>query len=408
MRYLRIEQSYFYSFLLVVATLMSQFLGHAGSIIYYVGVIVIYFSERNINVIRNTILLLVPITISLLIGLFIMRYSVYDVFKDAFYLTSPIIMLMLGEIFAKKMSSESFLMMVVCVGTFFAIINIAGNLMASGLQILIDPREVRDESEDYFGSVNFFSILAFFVLYYWRFFYRENLTGFDGWVLLINGLAIYFSGSRTYWLAVLLVIFMMYYPAVKKKYLILFSVIFLTAVTVYLSTSNSTGADRIRHSLAEMTISEYEDISGKHLNYRGYEAFMALKEYSQYGIFNKALGGGMGAVVDMGEDSPVGIQYIPILHNGYPYLLIKMGLFGTILFIYYFVSLIYRYIRWDVNIGDGNDYFWRVISCGSIAAMLLMHSSVNAFFNSGYNASLIFVGFSLTYMTWKELDAVEY
>ena len=390
-----------YSILLIVATLLAQVAGHAGSIIYYIGILLVYFPLREKIVVYKTKPLLIPIFIAMIIGLFMKPYSLYDVFKDAFYLFSPIIMLMLGEILAKKMTPKSFLLMIVIVGSFFSLINCFGNLMTSGFQIIIDPRSVRD-GDNYYGDVNYFAMLSFFVLLYWKFFKKDQMPSNGNFLLFINTLAIYFSGSRSYWLVLLIIAFFLLYPFLKKRKGVFILIISLSITIVgAITISGGRTAELIKHSTEEMKVEDYTSVEDMNNNYRGYEAYMALSEYSRYSPVNKIFGGGMGATVDMGEYSPVGLQYLPVLHNGYPYLLIKMGIVGFIVFLLYFSILILRYRRWNTDIGDGNIHFWRTISYGSIISILVMHFSVNAIFNAEYNTSLIFVGFTLTHMAWQ-------
>ena len=386
-----------YSIILIVATLLSQFAGHAGSIIYYIGVMLIYIPMKEKIVLFRTKILLYPILIAMIIGLFMKPYSLYEVFKDAFYLFSPIIMLILGEIFARKLSSKEFLVMIVIVGFFFSLINCVGNIITAGPQIFFDTRTVRNEGDNYFGLVNFYALLALYVLIYWRYFNKELLP--HNWKLLmfINSLALYFAGSRTYWLVFIIVFFLMMGPVFShKRYLFVFFILLILGLSAYIATSEGLFSTTIRQTLDEMTVSDYDNLSDKNEKYRGYEAFMALNEYQNYTSFNKIFGGGMGATVDMGIDSPVGIQYIPILHNGYPYLLIKMGVLGLLSFVYFFIYLIIRFKKADIIMGDKNEHFWRVVSYGSLISVLIMHFSVNAIFNALYNTSLIFVGYSLT------------
>lgn len=392
-----------YSTILLLATILSS-LGHAGSILFYIGVFVIYLPVRNKRVVKDTKYLFIPIIIALYIGLFQMPYTLYEVFKDVFYLLSPIVMLMLGEIFARKMYSQDFLMTIVIVGTVFSVITICGNLVTSGPLILYDPRTAR-ESDTYFGFTNFYSLLAWFVLCYWKI-YKKNVEFKNISILLfINFIAIYFSGSRTYWLAVIVVMLCLFYPYLKvKRYVLIILIAMVFAGVSYILVSEGYMSGYIRHSFEEMTISDYDNEADKNNNYRGYEAFMGLSEFMSYSLYNQLFGGGMGATVDMGEDSPVGIQYIPILHNGYIYLLIKIGILGTIFFVFYFLRLIFRYGKWKVSINDGYDFFWKAISFGSIIAVFIMHFSVTAFFNSQYNTALVFVGFTLTYMKRKKLN----
>ena len=376
--------------------------GHIGSISFYIGVLMLSLVFKVKSVITDTRILLIPLIIAFFVGLFFKPYTLWEVFKDLFYMISWLIMLVLGECFYKILRPRDFLKMLVYSGSFFSVVNVIGNFYTSGVQILFDPRAIRD-GDGYFGSVCIIAMLAFLILLHWRLYTRNQLPNHWKQIMLINILALYFSGSRTYWLVILILSSIILYPKLKKKtYISIVLVGVFGILTVFLTSSDGRTSNIIKHSIVEMTAGNAKNISEANENYRAYEAFMAMSQYAAYPIVNKFVGNGMGATVDMGPTSPVGLRYIPILHNGYPYLLIKMGLLGFIVYIVYFISLIIRFVRWKGRIKKINNSIWKAISCGSVLALLVMHFSVNAIFNQGYNSILIFVGYTLANITWKK------
>jgi len=90
-------------------------------------------------------------------------------------------------------------------------------------------------------------------------------------------------------------------------------------------------------SVTEVAISEHEDIN---TNWRGYEAYKAVEAFMSANIVQKTFGQGFGALVDLGFYKLLGdteLRYIPILHNGYAYILTKVGLLGIMLYaVFYF------------------------------------------------------------------------
>ena len=86
-------------------------------------------------------------------------------------------------------------------------------------------------------------------------------------------------------------------------------------------------------------------------NWRAYEAQQAI---SQMNYFNFFAGKGFGALIDLEMVSPLneeGIQYIPIIHNGYIYIFFKTGIIGLIFYLIFLFSIYLKiYIRTDCQI----------------------------------------------------------
>ncbi len=109
---------------------------------------------------------------------------------------------------------------------------------------------------------------------------------------------------------------------------------------------------KLARSLDEISVQEYTDFKSINENWRGYETARALKLYYSGSPIEWLFGHGFGAKVDLGLAMPLGgtlgegpelKRFIPILHNGYAYLLVKGGavaifLFGNFLFWLYSVG----------------------------------------------------------------------
>ena len=98
--------------------------------------------------------------------------------------------------------------------------------------------------------------------------------------------------------------------------------------------------DKMLNSFQEMKIKEYRGWAEISKNWRGFESARALVTYSSGSLPEYFVGQGLGSLVDLGFYVPLGdkIRFIPTLHNGYMYLLVKTGIIG--LFLYFF--LLYR------------------------------------------------------------------
>lgn len=97
-----------------------------------------------------------------------------------------------------------------------------------------------------------------------------------------------------------------------------------------------TVAVKLRRSLEEMLLTDSIDPTQIILNWRGFEAYNAQLMYDQGSLWRKLFGFGLGSTVDLGQEIPFEdgpMRFLPILHNGYYYLLIKYGLLGLIFYV---------------------------------------------------------------------------
>jgi len=98
-----------------------------------------------------------------------------------------------------------------------------------------------------------------------------------------------------------------------------------------------TVAIKLRRSLDEMLLTDSVDPTEMILNWRGFEAYNAQLMLDHATFFKKLFGFGLGATIDLGQDvilddSP--IRFLPILHNGFYYLMIKYGIIGALLYVF--------------------------------------------------------------------------
>lgn len=97
-----------------------------------------------------------------------------------------------------------------------------------------------------------------------------------------------------------------------------------------------TVAVKLRRSLDEMLLTDNVDPTQVILNWRGFEAYNAQLLYDQGSIWRKLMGFGLGTTVDLGQEIPFEegpLRFLPILHNGFYYLLIKYGLLGLAIYV---------------------------------------------------------------------------
>ncbi len=100
---------------------------------------------------------------------------------------------------------------------------------------------------------------------------------------------------------------------------------------------------KVFNSVNELNIESYEDDGDINTNWRGYESSQALAMYLDGNVFERVFGQGSGTLVDLGFYIDLGgneLRYIPMLHNGYMYILLKYGVVGIALYLYFVFRLI--------------------------------------------------------------------
>jgi hypothetical protein len=97
-----------------------------------------------------------------------------------------------------------------------------------------------------------------------------------------------------------------------------------------------TVAVKLRRSLEEVLLTDNFDTTQMILNWRGFEAYNAQIMFDQASTLRQLLGNGLGATVDLGQEvvlsDEVSFRFLPILHNGYYYILIKYGVIGVLIY----------------------------------------------------------------------------
>lgn len=100
---------------------------------------------------------------------------------------------------------------------------------------------------------------------------------------------------------------------------------------------------KMARSLTELFSTKYKTYEDLIFNWRGYETHRALTTFSSGNAKHKIVGHGFGSLVDLGITMELdGTDYkkIPVLHNGYAYVLVKTGVLGLLLYGFFYFSLL--------------------------------------------------------------------
>lgn len=186
---------------------------------------------------------------------------------------------------------------------------------------------------------------------------KMKVFGRHAWFTLLAAssflASVYFAYSRTeiFSLAIILlaVLGWVHFKNNRKTILVIFAAVTIAFMATWLSPESrhlgehATILDKFLFSFQELKIRDYYTMRDINENWRGYETSRALASYMRGNPMQLLFGGGFGATVDLGFFMPLGepIRYLPVLHNGYMYLLVKTGPAGVVAYLW----LLFRMAR---------------------------------------------------------------
>ena len=284
-----------------------------------------------------------------LIGAF--NNNIYDVAKDCWYFLNVITVLYLGYLIMLRIKDlESILKIYILASIVLSIYHLSFFIVNPSL-LSESAVNIRDQTTTgYYLSVIAIGIMYGSYKYRISLFKRRYLASI---LTIIPFLSVAFSFSRTLMIALLGVFFAMSFCIHIKKpikllagiVIIFIAIIFLQyGVEPKLNTSRfePTFQNKILNSINEMKIKDYTDDSDINVNWRGYESYKALKTYLEGSTVEYLIGRGFGTNIKLDIVISLGSKEysaIPILHNGYLYLLVKTGIVGIFLYLAFLLKL---------------------------------------------------------------------
>lgn len=274
-----------------------------------------------------------------------------DIARDFFFALTPMALVFIGFWLEKRQRFWNQLPVVlVWLGVVFALKHLAAFAATPSL-LLAESMVVRAAT----GNVADITVLAFLVLLFINRFTpgRKPLRGLAyGLAFSILLASILLSYSRTAVVVLVLVAIAArgWLTGRNLKWpLLLFgaSLAFLLSMTGEAPAGEDvTFTSKLTRSLAEVAVSNYETLADISLNWRGFETYKTWEQYSSGSPLQLFIGQGYGALVDLGFYMPLGgdasidFRYIPVMHNGFGYVLLKYGVAGILLYLTFFAKLI--------------------------------------------------------------------
>ncbi len=304
----------------------------------------------------STFLISVIAPLILVLGLafmvsFFYSYDKYDILKDFMFLLKPVLFIIIGYYLSGKITDKRFVFKaIVYIAILFAIKHIY-NVSYFLLYYKINISRIRG----LYGKANYIELFALVILFSKNI--KETLSLKIKYlsllkIILIISFVFYFSRTMLVGIAILMLAVNGYLKLTKTGIVYLFG--FIVSVSIMFIILFSIDIDRNGTSLekffykvkiapSEIFISKIDISDHAKLwdHWRGYEASRAIEQLDGNAI---VVGRGTGSLVDLGFVAPLnrdGIQFIPILHNGFMYILFKSGIIGLVFFLI-FITILYQ------------------------------------------------------------------
>ncbi len=372
-----IQKDIFYKALLIILFFIPTVISSVEVTIILcfllIGLLLLDLKFKYSNTFLNTITPLFLILFIAGISTFFYSHEGYDVLKDFVYLIKPILMIVLGYYLIGKIKDKNFIFKVVIyIGVVFAIYHIYRvSKYLMGFQFGIT--KIRSVG----GKANYIELLAIVFI-----FIKESIrpfkipTKFIIIIKLVLLASFFFYFSRTMLFTFFVLYFAIHgYTKLTRKGVLYLSLIAALVVALFASLQtmdldrSSLGFEgflyKIKNTPSEILTTKIDKDDHADLwdHWRGYEANKAFEQLNTQSDFGYAFGKGLGSLVDLGFYAPLNrdkIRYIPVLHNGFAYIMFKAGFVGVFI---YLLFLAYLYIQaYQKNIGGYTQFFNNIIS----------------------------------------------
>lgn len=352
---MKFKKEQFYSFFLMIILLSQIYVPSFKFNIFLqiISLFVIGYNEK-IRVKKSFITLVLPLFLMLLVGFlgFItFKRSINYALKDTFHIIKPLLGITLGYIIFKLINNKTVFYKTILKTAFIsAIIHLFIVLFFTKF-LTFNISAIRQFTRD-----NFLELFALFIYFYLT--KKEGVKFFGKnerkyiYIIIIS-CVLYFS--RTMMITtIILLLSISGYTRITQKTVKGIIFVFLSIGVFYLYLFNSnikrSGAGfegflyKVKIAPAEIFKTKIDRENHRDLwdHWRGYEAKRAIALLNSNPV-QYVFGAGYGSLVNLKFKAPLssdgkGMKYISELHNGYIYILYKLGIVGLIMYLFFLGS----------------------------------------------------------------------
>lgn len=344
------------------------------------------YRKFNRGLLSDLSLLFIPIIIG---GYGFFKFLLGDAFRDLYYFMNPLVFAAIGYSIAKRTDFITTLKVFVKLGIFYSIVHLFLTFNFLLTKGSFDFLLLRNE----ISSGNPIVLISLFLLIFSEKF-SINLKLQKMYMLLYIGLHIIvfiLFGSRTYLIISIVFFVFLYFKKIKTKQVLIMATILIVASLAVVGIANNssdgnlTFTDKLLLSFSEMALKDYDAVEDMANNLRGFEAFMAFNSFYETSLPGKFIGQGFGSLIDLHTFIPYGEterRYVPIIHNGYLFILVKIGLFGLIFYFWWYLRIYFKSSRAnDYQLNDLQKQFMQKLIRAGIISLLFTNLVITGIFN---------------------------
>ena len=357
----------FYTSIFVIVISLQLYLpSFRTNVFIQIAALGLFFFFEKMTISKGLLKIILPVLLLFFLGFLgiqTQKYFLIDIVKDIFHFVKPLLGIMIGYHFYKKINNfKQFIKTIVLIGFVSAIIHFCILLFFSKAGTVSDLRE--------FARDNFLELFALFFLGYYKKFQKENLffSKTNHTIILYSLLAsniLYFSRTMII-AAIILWISIQGYTKITKTTIKILGMLLVLVLCFYAylfsikierdKSGISSFFYKIKIAPSEILNTKIDRNNHKDLwdHWRGYEAkraFALMEDNPSSFVY----GCGYGSLVNLKFWAPLsndrkGMKYISELHNGYAFVLYKTGILGILIylaFLYLLYKKIYDYQDFD-------------------------------------------------------------
>ncbi len=291
--------------------------------------------------------------------------SAFNFIRDLLYFTKPVILILLGYFIARKINNGKIVFKVlIYLGVGYAVYHILHTFIFTDFKnaTVSTIRGINGLG----NSIEMYSIALIILGNKYPEFNVISNKKTKHLFLLFLTMSFIFYFSRTMFVGLIfLILGVLNYLKLNKKglkYLLLLLTMFIGLYAYLYSTEINRQGGALESFLYKLKMAPGEiftpklDLDNKAAlwdHWRAYEAYCAFESLNESPV-NYINGKGFGALVDLKFPAPLSdegnLRYIPILHNGYVFVLYKTGIMGLLLYLVFLFYLYYQAYQKTENI----------------------------------------------------------
>ncbi|MBC7490515.1 MAG: O-antigen ligase family protein [Glaciimonas sp.] len=368
-----------YLCVLYVVIFSSNFLSAQIAAVVFLLLVLITLTFGNNKSSKNYLSIVWPIVGIFIIGMFgIFGNKEADIIRDMIYALSPIALIYLGYWFAgRNFGWQKLLKAMVLAGIVLSLIHLHRFVLNPAL-IVADLNTVTKESYVSGDLV----VLAFVLGLYQNRFHLGNLfprffpRSISLIVLLFSFMLSYSRTELVIFLVLCFALLGYLHRFNRRSAFIVAAVTTLVLAFSAIPAADSSSASfitKLVRSITEVSISNYNHQEDINSNWRGFETYRVMATYMTGGALEKIFGQGFGSLVSLGFTMTLaGSDYdrIPVVHNGYAYILIKTGVVGLTLYGLFYLKLLRKAVS-NANSKNRRTKFLALLLLGIVLSLVI-------------------------------------